>query len=135
MIRYALTRATLLLVGLLLASVLIFLSLRVLPGDVAQLIAGSEGSPAQVAAIRESLGLNEPALAQYAAWIGGILRGDLGSSLLTGSSVADELAQKAQVTVPLGILALTVALIISVPFGVLSALRRGRADGTAISVT
>ncbi|AZS36244.1 Glutathione transport system permease protein GsiC [Microbacterium lemovicicum] len=134
MIRYALTRAALLLVGLFVASVLIFLSLRVLPGDIAQLIAGSEGTPAQVAAIRESLGLNEPAITQYFGWIGGVLSGDLGSSLLTGSSVAAELAQKAQVTVPLGILALTIALVISVPLGVLSALRRGRPGGTALSV-
>ena len=88
MIRYALTRLTLLLVGLLVASVLIFFTLRVLPGDVAQLIGGTQASPAQVEAIREKLGLNEPVLAQYASWMGGVLRGDLGSSLLTGTPVS-----------------------------------------------
>ena len=134
MIRYALTRLALLVVGLLVASVLIFVTLRVLPGDVAQLIAGTQGTPEQVAAIREQLGLNEPLPLQYLEWIGGVLRGDLGTSLLTGSSVAGELAQKAQITVPLGLMALAIALLFSIPFGVLSAVRRGRADGTALSV-
>ncbi|GAA4196770.1 ABC transporter permease [Microbacterium oryzae] len=134
MLRYVLTRLALLVLGLVVASALVFGTLRVLPGDVAQLVAGTEGSPAQVAAIRESLGLDRPALAQYLEWIGGVLRGDLGTSLLTGTPVSAELAAKAQVTVPLGVLSLLIALAIAVPLGVLSAIRRGRADGTAIGV-
>ncbi|MFG6502721.1 ABC transporter permease [Microbacterium sp. P05] len=134
MMRYAATRVVLLIAGLLVASVLIFLSLRVLPGDVAQLIAGINSTPENVAAIRESLGLDRPLVLQYTDWIGGLFRGDLGSSLLTGSSVADELLAKAQVTVPLGALALTIALVFSIPLGVASALRRGRAEGTALNV-
>lgn len=134
MIRYTLTRLALLLLGLFVASVLIFLTLRVLPGDVAQLIAGTSSTPDQVAAIREQLGLDQPLIAQYADWVGGVLRGDLGTSLLTGTSVTDELAEKAQVTVPLGVFALTIALVFSLPLGVISAMRRGRAAGTALSV-
>lgn len=135
MIGYALTRLALLVVGLLVASVLIFVTLRVLPGDVAQLIAGTQASPEQVAAVRDRLGLDAPLPLQYLDWIGGVFRGDLGTATLTGSPVASELAEKAQVTVPLGIMSLVVALIISIPFGVLSAVRRGRADGTAINIT
>lgn len=134
MIRYTLTRFALLLLGLLVASVLIFVTLRVLPGDIAQLIGGVNSSPDQLAAIRERLGLDRPLPEQYLTWIGGLLRGDLGTSLLTGTSVVDELAQKAEVTVPLGFLSLLIAVLISVPLGVLSAMRRGRADGTALSV-
>lgn len=134
MIRYALTRSALLLLGLFVASVLIFLTLRVLPGDIAQLIAGVNSTPEQVAGIRERLGLDRSLPEQYLTWIGGVFRGDLGTSLLTGTSVVDELAEKSQVTVPLGILSLLIAVVISVPLGVLSALRRGRADGTALSV-
>ena len=134
MIRYTLIRLGLLLLGLLVASVLIFLTLRVLPGDVAQLIAGVNSTPAQLEAIRERLGLNQPLPVQYLDWIGGVLRGDLGTSLLTGTAVVDELAEKAQVTVPLGILSLVIAVLISVPLGVLSAMRRGRAGGTTLSV-
>ncbi|GAA2984901.1 peptide/nickel transport system permease protein [Microbacterium terrae] len=134
MIRDTLARLALLLVGLIVASVLIFLTLRVLPGDVAQLIAGTDGTPAQVAAIRERLGLDEPLPAQYLDWIGGVLRGDFGTSLLTGTPVMDELLQKAAVTVPLGVMAMVVALLIAFPFGVLSAMARGRASGTALNV-
>lgn len=134
MIRYTLTRLGLLVLGLAVASVLIFLSLRVLPGDVAQLVGGTQASPEQVAALRESLGLNAPLWQQYADWIGGLFRGDLGISLLTGTPVATELLDKAQVTVPLAALSLTVALIVGIPFGVLSALGRRRGGGTALSV-
>jgi peptide/nickel transport system permease protein len=133
-LRYALIRGALLIAGLLVSSVLIFLTLRVFPGDVAQLIAGTQASPAEVDALRESLGLNRPLPAQYLEWIGGILRGDLGTSLLSGASVGEELALKAQVTVPLGLLALLIAVVIAVPFGILSALLRGRRTGTALSV-
>ncbi len=134
MIRYTLTRLALLVVGLFVASVLIFLSLRVLPGDVAQLVAGTDASPGQIEALRERLGLNVPLPVQYGEWIAGILRGDLGSSLLTGTAVSTELADKARVTVPLGLLSLAIALLIAVPFGVLSALRRGRPGGATMNV-
>ncbi|WP_342000765.1 ABC transporter permease [Microbacterium sp. LWH7-1.2] len=134
MIRYTLTRFALLLLGLLVASVLIFVTLRVLPGDIAHLIAGVGSTPEQQEAIRERLGLDRPLPEQYLTWIGGLFRGDLGTSLLTGTSVVDELAEKAEVTVPLGILSLTIAVVISVPLGVLSAMRRGRAAGTGLSV-
>uniref|UniRef100_UPI0026240051 ABC transporter permease n=1 Tax=Microbacterium sp. TaxID=51671 RepID=UPI0026240051 len=135
MIRYALTRGALLIAGLLVASVLIFLTLRVFPGDVAQLIAGTQASPAQVEALREALGLNRPLMVQYGDWVGGVLTGDLGTSQLSGASVSAELAEKAQVTVPLGLMALVIALLIAVPFGILSAVLRGRAGGTALNVT
>lgn len=133
MIRYTLTRLALLLVGLAVSSVIIFLSLKVLPGDVAQVIAGTNSTPEQVEAIRERLGLNKPIPAQYLDWIGGVLRGDFGTSHITGTPVAQEIAQKAQVTVPLGLMAMLVGMLVAFPLGVLSAMRRGRADGTAIS--
>lgn len=134
MLRYTLIRGALLIAGLLVASVLIFLTLRVFPGDVAQLIAGTQASPAQVDALRQNLGLERPLPVQYFEWIGGVVRGDLGTSLLSGASVGEELVSKAQVTVPLGVMSLVIALLIAVPFGILSALLRGRAAGTVLSV-
>ena len=134
MIRYALTRLALLVLGLFVASALIFVTLRVLPGDVAQLVAGVNSSPEQVAAIRERLGLDRPLPVQYLEWIGGVLSGDLGTSQLAGTSVAAELAEKAEVTIPLGILSLVIALLVAIPFGILAAVRRGRAAGTVLSV-
>ncbi|WP_431802416.1 ABC transporter permease [Microbacterium sp. bgisy203] len=134
MIRYALTRGALLLLGLFVASALIFLTLRVLPGDVAQIIAGVNSTPEQVAAIRDRLGLDQPLPVQYGAWIAGIFRGDFGSSLLTGAPVVGELVQKGQVTIPLGLMSMVIALLIALPFGVVSAMRRGHADGTALNI-
>lgn len=134
MIRYALRRAGLLALGLLVASAVIFLTLRLLPGDVAMLVAGTSASPDQIAAITDRLGLDRPLVAQYGAWLGGIIRGDLGTSLLTGAPVGAELAAKARVTVPLGLLALTIAVAIAFPLGVVSALRRGRVTGAALNV-
>lgn len=135
MIRYALSRVALLALGLLVASVIIFIALRVLPGDVAQIMAGTQAPPEQVDALREQLGLDRPLPVQYVEWMGGVLRGDLGTSLLTGTPVADEILEKAQVTVPLGVFALLIAVLVAVPLGVASALLRGRAGGTAISAT
>ncbi|MGB4135739.1 MAG: ABC transporter permease [Microbacterium sp.] len=134
MLRYTLTRGVLLIAGLLVSSVVIFLTLRVFPGDVAQVLAGTQASPAQVQAIREAMGLDRPLPVQYVDWIGGVLRGDLGTSQLSGSSVGAELLEKAQVTGPLAVMSMTVAALIAVPFGILAALLRGRRAGTAMNV-
>ncbi|WP_423917811.1 ABC transporter permease [Frigoribacterium sp. 2-23] len=134
MIRFALGRLVLLVLGLVVASALVFFTLRLLPGDVAQVIAGSDGTPAQVAALRDQLGLDRPVALQYLDWIGGLVRGDLGRSLITGTPVIDELAQKLTVTLPLAGLSLLIGLAIGVPLGVVSALRHRRATGVTISV-
>ncbi|MCK9914892.1 ABC transporter permease [Microbacteriaceae bacterium K1510] len=134
MIRFTLTRLALLILGLFLASVLIFLTLHVLPGDVAQLIAGTNATAEQIARIRDQLGLTRPLPLQYLDWIGGALRGDLGTSLVTGSSVSDELRQKAQVTLPLGLLSLLIAVVIALPLGVVAAVQRHRAGGAVLSI-
>lgn len=134
MVRFVLGRVVLLLVGLLVASALIFFTLRLLSGDVAQVVAGTQSSPAQVAAIRRSLGLDRPLIAQYGSWLGGLIHGDLGRSLVTGSSVTSQLAQKLSVTLPLAGIALVFGLVLGVPLGVVSALRRRTISGTVVSV-
>lgn len=133
MARFALSRLVLLVIGLLVASALIFFTLRLLPGDVAQVIAGTQGTPAQVRSIRAGLGLDQPVIVQYVSWLGGILRGDLGTSLVTGSRVTAQLLQKLTVTLPLTALSLVIGLLLGVPLGVVSALRRRRISGAAIS--
>jgi len=134
MLRYAATRILFLALGLLVASALIFWALRILPGDVAQMIAGTEGTPAQVERIRADLGLDRPLAVQYAEWIGGVFTGDLGTSMLTGASVAAQLAAKAQVTIPLGAFSLLIALAFALPLGVVSAVRHRSRTGAAIGV-
>lgn len=122
-----LTRAVLLAVGLGIASVLIFATLRLLPGDVAQIIGGTQASPARIAHLREQLGLDRPLVAQYGDWAGGLLRGDLGHSLRTGAPVASEIGEKATVTLPLALIALVIAVVIALPLGVFAAYTASRA--------
>jgi peptide/nickel transport system permease protein len=132
--RFLLGRTALFVLGLVVASVLIFGTLRLLPGDVAQAIAGTTGSPAQVAALREQLGLDRPIAAQYLDWVGGLLRLDLGESLVTGTPVAAEIAEKLGVTLPLAGLSLVFGLLIGVPAGVWAAARHRRPAGLVVGV-
>ena len=134
MTRFLLGRTALFALGLVVASVLIFATLRLLPGDVAQAIAGTTGSPAQVAALREQLGLDRPIVAQYLDWAGGLLRLDLGESLVTGSPVAGEIAEKLGVTLPLAGLSLVFGLLIGVPAGVWAAARHRRPVGLVVGL-
>jgi peptide/nickel transport system permease protein len=132
--RFLLGRTALFALGLVVASVLIFATLRLLPGDVAQSLAGATGSPAQVAALRTQLGLDRPVAVQYLDWAGGLLRLDLGESLVTGSPVAGEIAEKLGVTLPLAGLSLVFGLLIGVPAGVYAAARQRRPSGLAVGI-
>ena len=134
MSRFLVVRLLTLLAGLLLASLIIFLSLRLLPGDVAQVIGGTSASAAQVDAIRERLGLDRPLPLQYFDWLGGIFTGQLGNSIVSGTPIAAEIAQKAQVTVPLTLYSLVVALVVALPLGVFTAYRRNALPSRIISV-
>lgn len=134
MSRFLVVRALALLAGLILASLIIFVALRLLPGDVAQMIGGTSASPAQIAALRYELGLDRPWPVQYLDWLGGVVTGDLGTSAVTGTPIAGEIAQKAQVTVPLTLYALVIALLAALPFGVLAAYRRHAPTSRILSV-
>ncbi|MDP9736755.1 MULTISPECIES: ABC transporter permease [unclassified Curtobacterium] len=132
MTRFLVGRLLLLVVGLLVASIIVFATLRVLPGDVAQIVAGTQSTPAQVEQLRQQLGLDRPVVVQYLDWIGGVLRGDLGRSLVTNGAVGPEIAQKLAVTLPLAGMSLVAALVLGVPLGVLAAVLRRRAGGAVI---
>jgi len=131
--RFLLARTGVLAVGWLLASLVIFGTLRLLPGDVAQVIGGTKASPERIAALRQQLGLDQPLLLQYTDWIGGVLRGDLGASVVTGTPILSELAEKAEVTIPLALLSLVIALAVAFPMGVFAAYRRGTGVGQTVS--
>ncbi|MGR4009005.1 ABC transporter permease [Leucobacter sp. 1207-22] len=135
MTRFILTRAGLLVLAWLLASVVIFTTLRVLPGDVAQVIGGTNASPERIAELREQLGLNQPLMTQYASWMGGVLRGDLGTSALTGQPVAASLLEKAEVTLPLTGLSLIIMLIVALPLGVFAAYRANSVAGRIVTAS
>jgi ABC-type dipeptide/oligopeptide/nickel transport systems, permease components len=134
MFHYVLRRLGLFLLALVVTSLGIFALLRVLPGDVAQVIGGIKATPEQLARIRTSYGLDRPLAAQYLDWVGGLLRWDLGDSLVTGSPIADQLAEKLQVTIPLCLLAVTIAVVSGIPLGIWAGLRHDRPTGQVISL-
>lgn len=123
---YLLKRIPSALLVLLLASFLIFAILRLVPGDAAEVLAGPDASPASVAAIRSQLGLDEPLLAQYAAWIGDLVRGDLGPSYAIGGQVADLIGDGLGATAELTLGALFFTVTLGLLLGVLGATSRRR---------
>ncbi len=112
-----------LLTMLLLVSILIFSITYLIPGDPAVAVAGENASPEIVSQIRAELGLDRPVVVQYFDWLGGVLRGDLGTSIQDGRSVTEIIANRAPATFSLAIAAMIVAIAIGIPLGVLAATR------------
>jgi len=110
------------------AAALVFLIMRVLPGDVALLIFGGDAGghidPKQLAAMRERLGLDQPIWVQFGTWLWGVLRFDFGTSLWTGRPVVEELLIRLPLSLELALAATTVSVIIAIPFGMLAAIRQ-----------
>ncbi len=106
-------------------SMLIFGLQQLLPGDPAKILAGEEQDPTVIAYLHKKLHLDEPLPLRYAYWVGGVLRGDLGESVRTQQPVLELVAQKLPVTVELALLAMTIALVIGIPAGVVAAVGRG----------
>ena len=125
MIGYILRRLAQLLPVLLLASIGIWGMIYAVPGDPVAVIVGENATPEQVQAVRERLGLDRPVHAQYLAWLGNALQGDLGLSIQNREPVRDLIAQRIPATVQLGLAATSVGLLLGVPVAVISALRPG----------
>jgi len=106
-------------------AVIVFAILRAVPGDPAAVIAGDSATPEQVAALREKLGLEKPVVTQFVIWLGGVLRGDLGESYFFRKPVAELIAQRLEPTLALGLAALSIAVSVAVPLGVVAAFRQG----------
>ncbi|QAY63055.1 ABC transporter permease [Xylanimonas allomyrinae] len=126
MTRYLLARLGQSVVTLLLASVVIFVGIRLLPGDPALAMAGEEASPEQVAAVRSQLGLDQPLPVQFAAFLGHVVTGDLGASTRTGSSVTSMIALTLPVTLWLSLYAIVIAVVLGIAAGVVAERFRGR---------
>ncbi|MEO8250593.1 MAG: ABC transporter permease, partial [Burkholderiales bacterium] len=107
-------------------SVLVFLVLEVLPGNAAQMLMGPDASPEAVAALAAKLGLDQPAIVRYFAWIGGMLRGDLGTSYAYGSPVAELVAERLALTVPLALMAMLLTVALALAAGVYAASHHNR---------
>ncbi len=110
---------------LLIVSVLVFLMLRLTPGDPAAVLAGDAASTEQIALIRTSLGLDRSIPVQFGIWFGQLLRGDLGQSYYYKTEVATLIGQRLEPTLSLALITLTLAVAVAVPLGVLAAWRHG----------
>lgn len=116
------------------AATIVFLLIHLIPGDPAAAMLGEGAAPGDVAALRHDLGLDRPLTAQYAAWLSGLMRGDLGLSLQTRRPVWAEIRRAVPATATLAAAALLAALAVAVPAGVVGALRRGRPADKALRV-
>ena len=121
--RFVAKRLLLFIAALVGLSKLVFLALRVLPGDVA---AVTNATAARIAALRTQMGLDRPLPVQYIDWLGGLLHGDLGISAISGRSVVSQVGARAAVTFPLIVLSLAIALLIGLPLGCAAVITRNR---------
>ena len=127
MTEFLVRRAFISAVTLVLISLIVFTGVRMIPGDPARVMAGTDADAAGLEEIREKYGLHDPIPLQYLRWVGLALRGDLGESIRTRQSVAWTVAIKVPITVELACLALLIALSLAIPAGVIAAVRRNTA--------
>ncbi len=136
MLRYALSRVASMGASLVVASLVVFLALAVVPGDPASTMLGMNASPEAVAALRVELGLGGGPVARYLGWVGGMLTGDFGISYAYRTPVAEMVLDRLQVSLPLTLMALALSTAIALPVGIWAAARRGTAaDAGVMGVT
>ena len=132
MLRYVTKRFLSLCVALVVASAVIFTLVEVVPGDPASFMLGINAQEDTLAALREELGLNGSLLARYLDWVGGMVRGDFGTSYTYRTNVAGMIADRMQVSLPLALYALALSTLIAFPAGIWAAARRGRVGDVAV---
>jgi peptide/nickel transport system permease protein len=133
--RFIVRRLAFFLVTLWMTSVMIFLLVRVLPGDVARVILGRDASETQVEAKREELGLNDPLLVQYFIWITDFVRGDWGESFaFRGQDIRELVTQRLINSARLGLISMLIAIPVSITLGVIAGLTEGKLPDNIISV-
>ncbi|HZK09701.1 MAG TPA: ABC transporter permease [Clostridia bacterium] len=125
MLKYALRRLASALIILLVVSMITFVVLRMIPGDPAQLMLGTDASEELIETLRQDMGLNEPLYKQYIFWIVGVVQGDLGQSYYFGENVARLISQRLPVTLWLAFFSVLTAFLLAIVLGVFSATKRG----------
>lgn len=121
-------------VVVLIASIVVAMMVRLVPGDAAVVAAGENASEEQVQAMRENMGLDRPVHEQFLDWIGGVARGDLGESLLSGRSVRQGITDALPATLSIAGLATMIALLLGVSLGGVAGLRRGSIVDRVVSL-
>ncbi len=130
---YVLRRVGIYLFSVVVASMLVFSVMSVLPGDPAQVMLGTQATPAAVEALRAELGLDRPIPVQYFDWLSGALRGDLGISVFSGQEIAPQVASRLRITLPLAVMAMVMTMLIAVPAGMYAAVRHRRLGDTVVT--
>ena len=115
-------------------SVLIFLLQQLLPGDPALVLAGEDRDPQVIEQIRQRYRLDQPLPVQYLAWMAGVLKGDLGESMRLKESVSSLVAQKLPVTIQLAVMAMIITILIGIPAGIISAVKKNTAWDYAVNI-
>lgn len=117
-------------------TLLVFLFLQLIPGDPAVVLLGQRATPVQIEALREQMGLNQPLPLQYLAFLGKLLRFDLGRSIISGIPVTQEIAVRWPATFELSVAAMLVAMLLGIPAGIIAAVRKnGWIDNIAMSAS
>ena len=132
---YMLNRLLSVILTLFLITLVTFGVTNILPGDVAMMIMGTQSNPEALAGLRQSLGLNDPLLVQYGHWVGGILSGNWGNSLIFKKPIAELLAQKAAASAIIVVMSMAIALAMAVPLGVWAAVHRDSWQDTVSSTS
>lgn len=132
--RWLLKRLGTMAITLLIVSLLVFGITQVLPADAATMLLGENATQEQLVAVRARLGLDQPVWLQYSRWIGGVFRGDLGTSIESGQPVAKVMLTALGRSLLLAGMALTLMLVVAIPLGVVAALRRGRAADVGVGL-
>ena len=122
------------LVTLLLASVVVFAVLEILPGDPARIMLGMNASADSVEALRRELGLDQSALLRYLEWLSGLVSGDLGRSYTYSTPVSELVLERMGVSLPLALIALFLSTVIAIPVGVFAASRSGKPLARAVRI-
>lgn len=130
---YVLNRLLSVILTLFLITLVTFAVTNILPGDVAMMIMGTQSNPEALAGLRQSLGLNDPLLVQYGHWVGGMVTGDWGTSLIFKKPIIELLGQKALASSIIVIMSMTIALALAVPLGVWAAVHRDKWQDTVSS--
>ncbi|WP_165143235.1 ABC transporter permease [Microbacterium endophyticum] len=133
MLTYLLRRSAFLVVSLVVAMVVIFVLLRLLPGDPANALLSVDATPEQIAAARAQVGSDQPVLQQFLQWASQLLQFDLGNSLISSRPVGPEVTSRLGVTLPLTLMAFGLALVLSLVIGIVAAMRADRWYGIALS--
>lgn len=124
--KYIIKKAISVLTVLFIVSFVTFFIIHLTPGDPARIMLGADASQEAVDALREQMGLNRPLSIQYAEWLGDVLRGDLGTSIFMEGNMSDIIGLRMKPTIVLTLCALSIAVVIAIPTGIIAAKGRGR---------